>query len=244
MCTSDHSNTTHKYSWYISRHSPLPTPRRWAHQAPSSHISRQTDQTTRTHRLSNITRSRYTVHFRYIALSLPAKNSEKTLDSWPVRPMRKTTRFRPDVGFCLIKYPPKVMTAMFPHSQWSVTNTCLITHWDRVTHICVSKLTIIGSDNGSSPSRRQAIIWTNVGMLLIGPLGTNFSEILIEIYIISSKKMHLKLSSAKRWPFCLGHNVLRHWKWVNSFSSSHFKPTPFNHYWYFCCCCFFTKFGQ
>ena len=56
-----------------------------------------------------------------------------------------------------------------------------LTHWGRVTHICVSKLTIIGSDNGLSPDRRQAIIWTNAGLsLLIGPLGTNFSEILIE----------------------------------------------------------------
>ena len=52
-----------------------------------------------------------------------------------------------------------------------------------MTHICVGKLTIIGSDNGLSPERRQAIIWTNAGILLIGPLGTNFSEILIEILI-------------------------------------------------------------
>ena len=48
-----------------------------------------------------------------------------------------------------------------------------LTHWGRVTHICVSKLTIIGSDNGLAPWRRQAIIWTNAGILLIGPLGTN-----------------------------------------------------------------------
>ena len=34
----------------------------------------------------------------------------------------------------------------------------LLTHWGRVTHICVSKLTIIGSDNGLSPGRCQAII--------------------------------------------------------------------------------------
>ena len=34
-------------------------------------------------------------------------------------------------------------------------------HWGRVTHICVSKLTIIGPDNGLSPGRRQAIVWTN-----------------------------------------------------------------------------------
>ena len=50
-----------------------------------------------------------------------------------------------------------------------------------MTHICIGKLTNIGSDNGLSPGRRQAIIWTNAGMLLIGPLGTNFSEILIGI---------------------------------------------------------------
>ena len=56
-----------------------------------------------------------------------------------------------------------------------------LTHGGRVTHICISKLTIVVSDNGLSPGRRQAIIWTNAGILLIGPLGTNFSEILIKI---------------------------------------------------------------
>ena len=78
-----------------------------------------------------------------------------------------------------------------------------------MTHICVSTLTIIGSDNGLSPDRRQAIIWTNAGILLIGPLGTNFSEITIEILTFSFKKMRLKVSSAKRRPFCLGLNVLK-----------------------------------
>ena len=56
---------------------------------------------------------------------------------------------------------------------------------------------MIGLDNGLSPGRRQAIIWTNAEILLIGPLGTNFSEILIEIDIFSFKKMHLKMASAK-----------------------------------------------
>ena len=68
---------------------------------------------------------------------------------------------------------------------WKVEN---LTHWGRVTHICVSKLTIVGSDNGLSPGRCQAIIWINAGILLIGPLGTNFSETLIEIYILSWRK--------------------------------------------------------
>ena len=83
-----------------------------------------------------------------------------------------------------------------------------LTHWGRVTHICVGKLTNIGSDNGLLPGRRQAIIWTNAGILLIGPLGTNFSEFLIVIHRFSFNKMHLKMSSAKWRPFCLGLNVL------------------------------------
>ena len=72
-----------------------------------------------------------------------------------------------------------------------------LTHWGRVMHICVSKLTIIGSENGLSPRRGQAIIWTNAGILLIGPLGTNSSDILIGIQSFSFRKMHLKISSAK-----------------------------------------------
>ena len=84
----------------------------------------------------------------------------------------------------------------------------ILTHWGRETHICVSKLTIIGSDNGLSPDRRQAIIWTNAGILLIVPLGTNFSEILIEILTFSFTKMHLKMSSAKWRLFGLGLNEL------------------------------------
>ena len=81
-----------------------------------------------------------------------------------------------------------------------------LTHW--VTHICVSKLTIIDSGNDLSPGRRQAIIWTNAGILLIRTLGTNFCEILSEIHEFWFKKMHLKMSSAKWRPFCLGLKVL------------------------------------
>ena len=64
-----------------------------------------------------------------------------------------------------------------------------LSHWGRVMHICISKLTIISSDYGLSPGRRQAIIWTNAGILSICTLGTNSSEILSKV--------------------CLGFNVLR-----------------------------------
>ena len=95
-----------------------------------------------------------------------------------------------------------------PHGIVPLCKTCKLTHWGRVTHICFNKLTIIGSDNGLSPGRRQASIWTNAGILLIWPLGTNFSEIWVESLTFSFKKMRLKVSSAKRRPFCLGLNVL------------------------------------
>ena len=86
-------------------------------------------------------------------------------------------------------------------------NTTL-THWGRTTHICVGNLAIIGSDNGLSPGRHQAIIWTNNGILSIGHLRTNFSEIFIGIQTFSLEKMELKMSSAKWRLFCRGVNVL------------------------------------
>ena len=67
----------------------------------------------------------------------------------------------------------------------------------------------LSDEYGLSPVLCQAIIWTNAGILLIGPLGTNFSELLIRVHTFSFKKMHMKMSSAKWLEFCLGLNVLR-----------------------------------
>ena len=89
--------------------------------------------------------------------------------------------------FCL-------MNASEPILRWKNTIYSLSSdvmywnHWGWVTNICFSELTIIGSNNGLSPARRQAIIWTIAGVLLIGPLGTNFIEILIEDYTFYSGK--------------------------------------------------------
>ena len=84
-----------------------------------------------------------------------------------------------------------------------------LTHWGRVTYICVVNLTINGSDNGLSSGRRQAIIWTNAGMLLIAHSGTNFSDILMGIQTFSFNKMHFKMSSAKWRVLFLGLKVLK-----------------------------------
>ena len=83
-----------------------------------------------------------------------------------------------------------------------------LTHWDRVTHICVGKKIIIGSDKGLPPDWRQAIIWANAGLLSMEPLRTYFIENLIKIQPFSLKKMHVKMLSAKWHPSCLGLNVL------------------------------------
>ena len=83
-----------------------------------------------------------------------------------------------------------------------------LTHWGRETHICVGKLSIISSDNGLSPGRRHTIIWTNAGILSIGPIGTIFNEILIEMHTFSFKKINFKMSSGKWRPFCLGLNMI------------------------------------
>ena len=96
--------------------------------------------------------------------------------------------------------------------NWLYFLTCLhglvaswIVHWDRVTHICVNEMIIIGSDNGLSPGRRQVIIWTDAWILVLGSLGINFSEINTFYF----KKIHVKLSSSKWRLFRRGLNELK-----------------------------------
>ena len=74
---------------------------------------------------------------------------------------------------------------------------------------CAFYLDVIScSDNGLSPGHCQAIILTNSGVLLIGPLGTNLIEILIEIHTFSFKEIHFKMSSGMWREFCVGLDVL------------------------------------
>ena len=130
-------------------------------------------------------------------LALPGSNLRVTLQC-------RGMLWKANVFLCISVIEDWTIWPRFVQTMFS----CVLAHWGRVTHICVSRLTITGSDNGLSPDRRQAIILTNVGLLLIGPFGTNFSEILIEILLFSFKKMRLEVSSAKSQPFCLGLNVL------------------------------------
>ena len=102
----------------------------------------------------------------------------------------------------------KIQYMHIEKTGWVSLSTILLTQWGRVKHICVGKLTIIGSDNGLTPGCYQAINWTNAGKLSIGAPGTNFSEISIGIQTFPFKKMHLKMSFAKWRPFCHCLHVL------------------------------------
>ena len=89
-----------------------------------------------------------------------------------------------------------------------------LTHWGRVTSV-----------TNHHWFRQWLVAWpapchylNHAGLSLIGPLGTNFSEILIEILKFSFKKRPLKVSSAKRRPFCVGLNVLMDWMFSNNIS--------------------------
>ena len=68
-----------------------------------------------------------------------------------------------------------------------------------VPHLCNASVNwvSIGSGNGLSPARCQAITRTNAVSLSIEPLGTKFSKIQIKIHDFSLMKMYLKRSSAK-----------------------------------------------
>ena len=100
-------------------------------------------------------------------------------------------------------------------------NILSITRWGRAMHICVKKLTIIG--------RRQAIIWTNAGMLLIRALGRHFSEMLCKICKMifiqenAYEDVVWKMASIRSWSRKL---------WPNLLLKSYFANRPHNsHFW-------------
>ena len=148
-------------------------------------------------------------------------STDKNKDDWSVR-----GRYGRNLELGNSKLISSAFPEKFPSGQWHKAALMVrqrwfilwlvpfvivwFNYWGWVTHICVKKVTIIGSENGLSPGRCQAIAWTNAGKLLSEPLETHFSELLIEIHtFVISKGLHLKMSSGKWRPFCLGLNVLK-----------------------------------
>ena len=83
-----------------------------------------------------------------------------------------------------------------------------LTHWGRMTHICIGDLTTIVSDKGLSPNQRQVINCTNAEVLLIEPLGTKFygnfnrnSYIFIQANAVEN--ITRKVADILSWPQCV-----------------------------------------
>ena len=127
--------------------------------------------------------------------SCPYKNSLYKIRRCILRDIKEIDRW-PAVGQCVrFTNCVSVRWPFVGNINTNIIHIYALTHWGRVTHIYIRNLIIIGSDKGLAPGRRQTIIWTNAGILLIGPVGKKFSENLIEIHIFSFKKMYLKVSS-------------------------------------------------
>ena len=105
----------------------------------------------------------------------------------------------------------------FPRGQWvkitieisrNLIDLWVLTHWGLVMHIChqprpslvqIMACRLFGAKPLSKPM---------LGYCELNSLRTNFSEILIKIQNFSLRKIHLKISSVKWRPYCLGLNVL------------------------------------
>ena len=100
-------------------------------------------------------------------------------------------------------------------------NLLVTSEFVSLTHICVGNLTIIVSDNGLSPGRRQAIIWTNAGIVnwtLRNKLQWNFhcnSNIFIEENALPN--VVCEMASVLCRPQCVKGQLCRQtWWWQNS----------------------------
>ena len=105
-------------------------------------------------------------------LALKYRIVPQQLDAYVAIMIMKHTYIIGDTSLC----PCRRCLYLFSEAEWRI--------YASVTY------TIIGSNNGLSPGRRRAIILANVGILLIGPLGTNFSEILIETHARAHARTH------------------------------------------------------
>ena len=88
-------------------------------------------------------------------------------NSWIV--LKFSLKFGPNVRINDIPVLVQIMTWRCPGDKPLSEPTVV----SLLTHMCVSKITIIGSDNGLQPGRRQAIIWASDEKVIIGPLGIN-----------------------------------------------------------------------
>ena len=93
------------------------------------------------------------------------------MKNWENDGMEEIGLVTPTPGTLIKSQHFETETNIGAHRRW------YLTHWGWVSHICIGKLTIIRPDNGLLPGLRHAVIWTNDGILFIGPSGTNLVKL-------------------------------------------------------------------
>ena len=94
---------------------------------------------------------------------------------------------------------------MGPPGSYRPQMGSMLTPWTLLSGYASLNWFLTGSDNGLSPVRHKAIIWTYDELLLIGPSGTNVSEVWIEIQQSSYQKTTFHLQNGVQivpdsWP--------------------------------------------
>ena len=118
--------------------------------------------------------------------SLPPNVSWQTSHSWPTQVRYRVLLWVQHLIYVLL---PFCCSAVYLEG-WDMGCSVSVTHWGRVhMHICICKLTIIGSDNGLAPSHYLNQCWNIVNWTLRNKI----SEILIKIHTFSFKKMYIKM---------------------------------------------------
>ena len=120
----------------------------------------------------------------------------------------KTVRYHKNLSISLVKLTMNNNNHLYFNIAKSTSKPAAMSGHVYSFPECWRVASIIGSDNGLSPDRHHAIIWTNAGILLIGQLEIYFSDILSNICIFHSRKCIWKCFAVEWWPFCLGLNVL------------------------------------
>ena len=124
----------------------------------------------------------------------------RVTEFWQKKTIRMVVFFH-SCRFCVIN---ALFSGKMKNKVLSKTDCGSLTHWDRVTHICVGYLTIIDLVKGLSPGRRQVIIWNNSGILLIVMIHKFWQALCHLNHVIERKNRLLTVSS---WKVLLPYHV-------------------------------------
>ena len=120
----------------------------------------------------------------------------------------------------------KIRTDPYPNLIPALANLCWLTHWGRVTHICISKIAIVGSDNGLAPARRHYLnqCWNIVNWTLGNKFQWNLNRNLYTFIQENVFENVWKMAAILSWPQCVKGNT---GDAIDISHKSHNVPVPY-----------------